>query len=86
MTDGWNAAADIREYDLRLRFAYHPARDKETQDAHTAVREKCLELALALGTVVPNCHEFGVAIQRLEEVMFWANAAVARSAVEDARR
>lgn len=64
---------------LAHRFQFHPAKEQSTQDAHERVREVCLtaadELVSATG---PMSREQSLAITKLEEAMFWANAAIAR--------
>lgn len=64
--------------DLNNRFDFHPATTPERQEAHTIVRERCATLAGSLGDLLPEGREKALAITKLEEVMFWANAAVAR--------
>lgn len=64
--------------ELAHRFAYHPPRDDAARGRHETVRETCLALALDLVSYVPPGRELSLAITHLEEVMFWANAAVAR--------
>jgi hypothetical protein len=64
---------------LRQRFQFHPPRDNVTADKHDRVRSACLdaaeELVKATGAV---SREQSLAITKLEEAMFWANAAIAR--------
>ena len=67
---------DNRE--LVNRFSFHPATTPEKQNAHGSARLGCLELAAHLNELLPEGREKSLAITRLEEVMFWANAALAR--------
>jgi hypothetical protein len=64
--------------DIEHRFAFHAATTDEKRDAHTSVRQQCRQLADALNEALPEGREKALAITKLEEVMFWANAAVAR--------
>lgn len=66
--------------DLANRFAYHAPRDEETKRAHEWVRGACLDLAEAINehTAIPDGREKSLAVTHLEEVMMWANAAIAR--------
>jgi hypothetical protein len=63
--------------ELRIRFAYHaPTPEKVTQ--HETVRENCFALAEYLTAELPESREKSLAITKLEEVMMWSNAAIAR--------
>jgi hypothetical protein len=64
--------------ELRNRFEFHPALTDEKKNQHEAVRQGCLALAEFLNQEIEDCEELDTAIRRLEEVMFWANGAVAR--------
>jgi hypothetical protein len=65
------------DYDLNVRFTYHkpfgtqPARYEET-------RKRALDLADYLIANCPDSREFSLALTKLEEAVFWANAAIAR--------
>ncbi|MET9480926.1 hypothetical protein [Streptomyces sp. NPDC006638] len=65
--------------DIEHRFAFHAASRQEKQDEHTSVRQSCRALADALNDLLPDGREKSTAIARLEEVMFWSNAAIARA-------
>jgi len=65
--------------DLENRFKFHPANDRDTQVRHQTVRTMCLNLATNLDEIVPEGREKSLAITKLEEVMMWANAGIARS-------
>ena len=65
--------------DLENRFKFHPANTEEKRNEHTSVREHCLELALFINEKMPEGREKSLAITHLEEVMFWANAGIARN-------
>ncbi len=64
--------------DIENRFAFHAATTEEKRDAHTSIRQECRRLADDLNNRLPEGREKVVAITKLEEVMFWANAALAR--------
>lgn len=67
--------------ELVNRFRYH--RPNEAKGArHALVRAKCLELATELNSLIPDSREKSIVMTKLEEVMFWANAGIARN-VED---
>lgn len=65
--------------DLRSRFTYHPPKDNATIAAHATVRDSARALAELLNDLLPEGREKSLAITRLEEVVMWGNAAIARN-------
>lgn len=64
---------------LAHRFQFHPAKNTVTADKHDRVRIVCLNAAEELVEVTgAMSREQSLAITKLEEAMFWANAAIAR--------
>ncbi len=64
--------------ELLGRFAYHAPSCDLVRQRHETIRSRCRDLALLLHNVLPNSREQSIAITKLEEVMFWANEAIAR--------
>lgn len=64
--------------DLENRFSYHPANTEERKQLHESIRNELLEMAEWLEENLPAGREKSLALTKLEEAMFWANAAVAR--------
>ena len=58
-------------------FKYHRP-DEEKVRMHEFVRERCKSLATDLDDIVIDSREKAVAVTKLEEVMMWANASIAR--------
>ena len=65
--------------ELANRFKFHPATDDTTKQRHEDIRAVCGSVAAALDILLPDGREQALAITKLEEVMFWANAAIARN-------
>lgn len=65
------------EDDLRNRFAFHPG-TADTIPKHERVRDLCLALSLELNALVPDSREKSLAMTHLEDVMYQANAGIAR--------
>ena len=64
--------------EIRDRFKFHePDTDRKAQD-HDKVRLACQGLAVYLNNLVPEGREKSLAITKVEEAMFWANAGLAR--------
>lgn len=63
----------------RLNWDFeHHAPNSESVTAHEMVRSRARALAGFINDFVPDGREKSLAITKLEEVMFWANAAIAR--------
>lgn len=74
--------AEVKEVtadDLTNRFSYHPPQDEETVKQHERARATVLNTAYALEALLPNSREKSLATTKLEEALFWANAAIARN-------
>jgi hypothetical protein len=69
----------VEPRDIEHRFAFHAATTQEKRDEHTSVRQQCRRLADSLNEALPESREKAVVMTKLEEVMFWANAAIARA-------
>ena len=64
--------------DLDNRFMHHPPSD-DAALRHNAVRKDTRLLAGKYDRQLPEGREKALALTKLEEAMFWANAAIARS-------
>ncbi|HEX5705609.1 MAG TPA: hypothetical protein VFX97_20575 [Pyrinomonadaceae bacterium] len=64
--------------EIANRFKHHPPRDENTVKAHEFVRETLRWVAGKFDEELPAGREKSVAMTKLEEAMFWANAAIAR--------
>lgn len=65
--------------EIERRFSYHPANTPERREAHERVRAAAKELGHALNALLPAGRDAATAFTKLEESMFWANAALART-------
>lgn len=66
--------------DIRDRFTHHPPATQERVWQHETARGVCLTAAGDLDALLPEGREKELALTKLEEAMFWANAAIARQA------
>lgn len=64
---------------LEDRFRYHPPESDRRRLAHESVRGSMLGAADRFDVLLPNGREKSLAITKLEEAMFWANASLART-------
>lgn len=67
--------------EIAHRFAYHPPRNEAAVKAHERVRELLGDVAQELDALLPadRPREKALVQTKLEEAMFDANAAIARS-------
>lgn len=63
---------------IEIDFTYHaPTDDKKA--LHESTRRALKNVAHQLAGNLPNCRETSLVLTKLEEAMFWANAAIARN-------
>ena len=68
----------LTQTDLTKRFTYHaPKSDQPAR--YVAIREKARELATLIASCSPESREQSLALTKIEEAAFWANAAIARN-------
>ena len=64
--------------DLENRFTYHAPKDDQPE-RYVAIRNMASDLAAHILAMTPESREQSLAITKLEEVVFWANASIARN-------
>ena len=67
--------------EIDVRFTYHPP-TKAQPEKYEAVRNAANAFARLICSISPPSREQALAIGKLEEVVFWVNAAIARREVE----
>ncbi len=73
----------LGQEELDRRFTYHkPIGDQPAR--YETIRSSAKKLAALIGTLCPPSRELAIAITRIEEAVFWANAAIARTEEEEA--
>lgn len=65
------------------RFKYHPADTAQRKRDHEMVRAELGRVVRQFDQLLPDGREKALAFTKLEEAMFWANAAIARQGVQD---
>jgi hypothetical protein len=68
--------------DIDNRFTYHPPSSVKVH-LHEHVRDTLKRVAQDFDAVLPEGREKSLALTKLEEAMFWANASIARTPEED---
>lgn len=63
--------------ELTVRFTYHPPKPGQPEK-YELIREEAKELALTIAGLAPESGERNIALGKLDEVVMWANAAIAR--------
>lgn len=64
--------------DLEKRFTYHAPKGDQTKRYET-IRNTALRFADYIDLECPDSREKSLAITKLEEVVMWANASIARN-------
>jgi len=64
--------------DITNRFTYHPPKGSAQVEDYSKIRQGAKAFAEYINANVPESREKSLAITHLEEVVFWANAAIAR--------
>ena len=65
--------------ELGHRFKHHTPRSDETIALHAAVRGRAFGFASFIEEACPPSRERSLALTKIEEAMFWANASIARN-------
>lgn len=65
--------------EIERNFTHHTPMDVETVRAHERVRSECKFLASVFSERLVVSRETSVALGKIEEAMFWANASIARN-------
>lgn len=63
-------------------FAHHPPANRDVASAHEIARSECRRLAQVALLLLPDCPDKGVVLQRIREVMWAMNAAIACAGAE----
>lgn len=64
--------------ELQNRFKYHEPVGDQLQ-RYDVIRATCLNLATLICELCPDSRERSVSLTKLDEVMYWANASIARA-------
>lgn len=64
--------------ELKNRYTYHAPKDNQAE-RYEAIRGKILETAERIVELTPYSREQSTALTKLDEAMFFANAAIARN-------
>jgi hypothetical protein len=70
--------------ELNKRFSYHPPIDENQTGRYEEIRGYAKNFARILKQRCPDSREFFIAMTKIEEAVFWANAAIARNETEEA--
>ena len=60
-------------------FTYHAPKDESQIERYGRIRDMAKGMAWALAEMCPQSREQSVALTHLEEMVFWANASIARN-------
>ena len=74
---GNNPVNSVGREVIENRFTYHPPTPDQVEK-YQALREAGMELAVLIDSMCPRSRETSVAMTKLDEVIMFANAAIAR--------
>ena len=63
---------------IENNFTYHTPKEGQPEK-YQSLRNQAKELAYLIDELVPNSREKSLAMTKLEEAIFWANAGIARN-------
>lgn len=63
---------------IEKNFSYHPPKEGQPE-RYEAIRGHAKAVAIAIDIYCPNSREKSLALTKLEEAVFWANASIARN-------
>lgn len=66
------------QMDIQKRFTYHAPKNDQSE-RYDFLRKEVGALAMTIAQCCPPGRELALAITKLEESVFWANAAIARN-------
>ena len=66
------------QMDIKKNFTYHPPKEGQPEK-YTEIREQAHSLAETLQALCPQSRELSLVLTNLEQVVFWANASIARN-------
>lgn len=64
--------------EIETRFTYHPPKDESQIQRYQEIRARGMELANYLAVNCPASRELSLALTKLEEMIMFANASIAR--------
>jgi len=65
-------------YDVENNFTYHAPKEGQ-QEKYEFIRNQAKQFATTLLILCPDSRERSLALTKLEECVFWCNAAIARN-------
>lgn len=68
----------LAEKDIDTRFTYHAPKEGQPEK-YSQIRLMAKGMAHAVNQLCPDSRETSLALTKLEEAVFWANAAIARN-------
>lgn len=77
MPDQGQMEPSLVEKEIRHRFTYHPPTEGQPEK-YEAIRDMACRFALDLIAMCPDSRELSLALTHLEDVVYCANAAIAR--------
>ena len=71
------ADVELNQEEMAIRFTYHKPTEGQPEIYET-IRDQAHDFAITLLELCPQSRELSLALTKLEELVMWANAAIAR--------
>lgn len=68
-----------RNEELEKRFSFHPLKNEEQKKKYAIIRDHGKMFAAMIYGACPDSREKSLALTKLEEAVFWANASISRN-------
>lgn len=75
--------SNLTPEEIEDQFSHHPTDDPQVLQAYDRIRRKAKDFARYLNEVLPESTEGLTALRRLDDVVFFANASIARHGLLD---
>lgn len=78
VVDSFKVDSTVADNRIENAFTYHPPKEGQPQ-LYNIIRDNAKNFAITIDNIAPDSREKSIALTKLEEAVFWTNAAIARN-------